>query len=143
MVAGFCAILPVLGAAHPSLRPSEISSEPILSLGNAKPLLSCPIHIKNSNTSYIPVGDPSSETLPLGHHTYASHICCIQAYSAAVLDFRRFFFKWTACQTGTDGCSLPLCINTAFRLSFKETINSHLLWGSCMIPRAFIRSPTS
>jgi len=43
---------------------------------SSKSLLGCPIHIKNSNTSYIPVGDPSTETLPSGHHKYASHTCC-------------------------------------------------------------------
>jgi len=67
-VAGFCVILTVLGVAHSSLRPSEISSEASLSSGNAKSLLGCPIHIKNSNTSYIPVADPSTESLPSGHH---------------------------------------------------------------------------
>ena len=45
---------------------------------------------KNSNTSYIPVGDPSTKTLPSGHHKYASHTCCIQAYSAAALGLHRF-----------------------------------------------------
>ena len=45
-------------------------------------------HKKNRNTSYIPVADPS--TPPSGHHKYASHTCCIQAYSAAALGFRRF-----------------------------------------------------
>jgi hypothetical protein len=53
-------------------------------------LLGCFIHIKNSNTSYIPIGDPSTETLPSGDHKYASHTCCIQAYSAAALGFRSF-----------------------------------------------------
>ena len=80
----------MLGVAHSFLRSSEISSEAILSSGNAKSLLGCSIHIKNSNTSYIPVGDPSTETLPSGHHKYASHTCCVQAYSAAALGFRRF-----------------------------------------------------
>ena len=67
-VAGFCVILPVLVVAHPSLRPSEISSEANLSTRNAKSLLGCPILVKNSNTSFIPVGDPSTETLPSGHY---------------------------------------------------------------------------
>jgi hypothetical protein len=53
-------------------------------------LLGCPIHVKNGNTSYIPVGDPSTGTLPSGHHKYASHTCCIQAYSATALGFCRF-----------------------------------------------------
>jgi hypothetical protein len=35
-------------------------------------------------------GDPSTETLPSDHHKYASHICCIQTYSAPALGFRRF-----------------------------------------------------
>jgi len=90
VVAGFCAILPVLGVAHSSMRPSEISSEANLSSGNAKSLLGCPIHIKNSNTSYFPVGEPSTETLPSGNHKYASHTCCIEAYTAAALGFHRF-----------------------------------------------------
>jgi len=47
-------------------------------------------HTKTSNTSYIPVADPSTETLPSGHHKNASHTCCIQDYSAAALGFRRF-----------------------------------------------------
>ena len=89
-VAGFCAILLVLGVAHSSIWPSEISSEAILSSSNVKSLLDCPNHIKSSNTSYIPVGDPSTETLPSGHHNYASHTCCIQTYSAAALGFLTF-----------------------------------------------------
>ena len=89
-VAGFCAILPVLGVVHSSLWPSELSSEASLSSGNAKSLLGSPIHIKYSNTSYIQVGEPSTETLPSGHHKYTSRTCCIEAYSAAALGFRRF-----------------------------------------------------
>ena len=64
VVARFGAILPVLGVAHSSLRPSEMSSEVSLFSGNAKSLLGCPIHIKNSNTSFIPVGDLPTEALP-------------------------------------------------------------------------------
>ena len=89
-VAGFCAILPVLDVAHFSLRPLENSSEANVSSGNEKYLLLCPIHIQNSNTSYILIGDPLTETLLSGHHKYASHSCCIQAFSAAALDFHRF-----------------------------------------------------
>jgi len=87
-VAGFCAILPVLGFAHPSLRTSVFSSEASLSSGNANSLLGCPIHIKKS--SHFHFGDPSTKTLPSGHHGYDSHACCIQAYSAAALVFRMF-----------------------------------------------------
>jgi hypothetical protein len=53
-------------------------------------LLCCPIHIKNSITSYIPVGYPSTETLPSAYHKYASHTCFIQAYSASALGFLTF-----------------------------------------------------
>ena len=80
----------MLVVAYSSIRPSEVSSEASISLGNSKFLLGCPIHIKNRNTSYILVEDPSTETLPSGHHTYASHTCCIQTYSAAALGFHRF-----------------------------------------------------
>ena len=80
----------MLAVAHSSLRPSEISSEASLSSGNAKCLLVCPIHIQNSNTSCIPVGDPPTETLHSGHHKYASHTCCIQVFTAAALGFRGF-----------------------------------------------------
>jgi len=81
----------VLGVAHPSLRPSEISSEASLSLGNAKSLLGCLIHIKNSNTSYIPVGDLSSETLPSGHHKYASHTAVFKLIQQLLFVFLGFF----------------------------------------------------
>jgi hypothetical protein len=47
-VAGFGAILPVLGVVHSSLRTSKISSEASLSLGNSMFLLGCPIHIKTA-----------------------------------------------------------------------------------------------
>jgi hypothetical protein len=97
--------MPVLGIAHFSIRTSEISSEASPSSGNAKSLLSCPFHMKNSNTSYIPVGDPSTKTLPSGHHKYASHTCCIQAYSAAALGFRRFFFH-VDCMSNWNGWML-------------------------------------
>jgi hypothetical protein len=55
-------------------------------------LFGCPIHTKkNSNTSYIPVGDPSTETTTSrGHHKKASHTCGIQTYSVAALGFCRF-----------------------------------------------------
>jgi hypothetical protein len=85
-----CVILPVLDVAHSSIRPSEISSEDSLSSGSAKSLLGCPIHLKNRNTSFIPVEDPSTETLPSGHHEYVSHTCFIQAYSTTALSFRGF-----------------------------------------------------
>ena len=133
----------MLGVAHSSLRPSEISSEASLSSGNAKSLLGSPIHIKNSNTSYIPVGDPSSETLPSGHHKYASHTCCIQAYSAPALDFRRFLSYGQRVRLNWMDVCFPLCSNTAFRLSFEESINSRHSCGSCLIPRAFIRPSAS
>ena len=82
----FCRVLHIL-----LTRPSETSSEASLSSSNAKSLLGCPIPIKkNSNTSYIPVADPSTETLPSSHHKYANHTCCIKAYSAADLGFRGF-----------------------------------------------------
>jgi len=80
----------VLGVAHSSLRSSEISCEASLSSRNVESLLGCPINIKNSNTSCIPVGDPSTQALPSGHHKYASHTRCIQAYSAAALGLNRF-----------------------------------------------------
>jgi hypothetical protein len=50
-------------------------------------LLGSPIDIKNNNTFYIPVGDPSTDTLPSGHHRYAMPTCCIQAYSTGALGF--------------------------------------------------------
>ena len=46
-------ILPVLGVAHSSIRPSEISSEASLSSGNAKSLLGCPIHIKKKQRHFV------------------------------------------------------------------------------------------
>ena len=45
---------------------------------------------------------------------------------------------WTACPNGMDGCWFPLCSNTAFRLSFEESIHSHDSCRSCLIPRTFI-----
>jgi len=80
----------VLGVAHSFLRPSQISFDASLSSCNAEYLLGSPIHINYSNTSYIQVGEPSTETLPSGHHKYASRTCCIEAYSAAALGFHRF-----------------------------------------------------
>ena len=42
-----------------------------------------------------------------------------------------------------DVSCFPLCSNTALRLSFEESINSHHSCWSCLIPRAFIRPSTS
>jgi hypothetical protein len=140
VVAGLCAILPVLRVPHSSLRPSEISSEASLSSGNVIYLLGCPIHIKNSNSPYIPVGDPSAGTQPSVHHKYASHTCCIQAYSAAALGFPRFLSCGQFVRLEGMGVFFPLCSNTAFRLSFEEPIKSRHSCGSCLIPRAFIRT---
>ena len=116
---------------------SDLQSFPLRPVCNAKSLLGSPIHIKYSNTSYIPVGEPSTETLSSGHHNYASHTCCIQAYSAAALGFRRLLscgqrvrLEWTML------CCFPLCSNNAFRLSCEEFINSRHSCGSCLIHQA-------
>jgi hypothetical protein len=131
----------VLGVAHSSLRPSEISTEASLSSGNAKSLLGCPIHIKNNNTSFIPVGDPSTETLPSGHHKYTSHTCCIQVYSAAALGFRMFLscgqrvrlewmdggFHYTATPPSDSvSKSLKLVVILAGHVCFRGHSSSHL-----------------
>ena len=121
----------------------EFSSEASLSSGNAKSSLGCPIHIKNSNTSYIPVGEPSTDTLPSGHHKYASHTCCSQAYSAAALGFHRILSCGQRVRMEWMDVGFHYATNTAFRLSFDESINSRHSWGSCLIPRVFIRPSAS
>ena len=91
-VAGICVILPELGVVHSCLRPSEFSLEASLSLGNAKFLRGCPIHINNSNTSNIPDRDPTTVALlSEDHHRYKSHACCNHVHSADVYIFVRFF----------------------------------------------------
>jgi hypothetical protein len=39
---------------------------------------------------------------------------------------------------GTDVNLFPLCINTAFRLTFEESIYKHHAVGSCRCPTAYV-----
>ena len=129
--------------SHILLSDLQISSVAGLSLGNERSLLVCPIHIQNNNTSYFPVGDPSTETLPSGHHKYANHTCCIQSYSAASLGFRSRFLscgqrvrlEWK--DAGFYYAATPPSDTVS------KSINSRHSCGSYLIPRAFIRPSTS
>ena len=115
-----------------------------LSSGNAKSLLGCPIHIKKQQYFKHPrCGDPSTETLPSGHHKYANQTCCFQAYSAAALGFRRFLSCEQRVRPEWMDGGFHYAATLPSDSSFEESINSRHSCGSCLIPRAFIRPSAS